>query len=68
MGSLIVKKLAHCALCQTHLKFCMVELIGINYQKTKRPNMDLSHGLIYRPDPDDVISFARFGSILIKQL
>ena len=46
----------------------MVEPIGVNYQKPKRPSMDLSHGLIHRPDSDDVISSVRFGFILVKQL
>ena len=68
VGSIIVKKWVHCALCQIFLKICMLESIGVNWQKTKRPKMDNSNGLICRPDCDDIISFVRFGPILVKQL
>ena len=68
VGSLFIKKWVHCALWQTFLKLCMVEPISVTFQKTKRPKMDMSHGLIYRPDCDDIISPVRFGSILVKQL
>ena len=68
VGSIIVKKWVDCALCQTYLKLCMVEPIGVNCQKIKRPKMYMSHGLIYRPDCVDVINSVMFGSILVKQL
>ena len=50
------------------LKLCIVVLIVVNYQKIKRPKMDMSHGLIYRPDCDDVKNLVRFGFILVKQV
>ena len=68
VGSLTVRKWVHCALCQIFLRLCMLESIGVNWQKTKRPKMDNSNGLICRPDRDDIISFVRFGPILVKQL
>ena len=68
VGSIIVKKWDHYALCQIFFKLCIVEPISVNCQKTMRPKMDMFHGLIYRPDCDDVISPVRFGSILLKQL
>ena len=66
--SLVIKKWVRCALAK-HLKLCMVAPIGVNCQTTKRPKMDMSHGLIfYRPDCDGVISPVRFRSILVKQI
>ena len=48
MGFLIVNKWTHRVLCQTFLKLCMVEPIGVNCQKTKNYKSRLTSSIVLK--------------------